>query len=512
MTQHSLYRLPDDITPCKYDLKLTPNFNLFTFKGHVSIDINVRASTNRITLNSADLSISSVSLVTEIGSSIPTTNIDFDREAETVSFLFSQEIPAGRSVLHIGFSGDLNDQLRGFYRCKYVGLDGEDKYLGATQFEATDARRAFPCWDEPAAKASFEVTLEIPSAMVAISNTTVVEETIVDSYTKLVRFYETPKMSTYLLAFIVGELGSVSRRTSNGTLVSVWTTPGKETQGQFALETAAKLLEYFNSYFGIPYPLEKLDHIALPDFAAGAMENWGAITYREIALLFDPENSAANTRQRIAEIVSHEMAHMWFGDLVTMEWWDDLWLNESFASWMGNKAVADLYPEWDMWTQFVYQDTNGGLNLDALQHSHPIEVEVSNPAEIAELFDAISYNKGGAVLRMLEGFLGEDIFRQGIHHYLKKNQYGNARTEDLWKSLEQVSGKPVTEIMNTWVKQAGYPFIQVETSTHNTGVVISLSQQRFLYDLLMPDSVKTPALWQVPVTVSSRDTKASALM
>ncbi|MCZ6867497.1 MAG: M1 family metallopeptidase [Chloroflexi bacterium] len=514
MTTSSPYRLPTNVRPQTYNLTLTPDFSRFTFNGEASIKVQVMEATARIVLNAAELQISSAEAVHENGSAFPVKEIATDEKAETVSFTFAQELPVGNATLNIRFTGTLNDQLRGFYRCKYTTLDEDERYLAATQFEATDARRAFPCWDEPAAKASFQVTLEIPSAMTAISNTPVEEETPLSGRTKSVRFAETPKMSTYLLAFVVGDMASVERKTPNGTLVRVWTTRDKEEQGHFALETAVDLLEYFNSYFGIPYPLEKLDHIALPDFAAGAMENWGAITYREIALLFDPENSAANTRQRIAEIVAHEMAHMWFGDLVTMEWWDDLWLNESFASWMGNKAVDHLYPEWDMWTQFVYQDTNGGLSLDGLKNSHPIEVAVTNPAEIGELFDAISYNKGGAVLRMLEEYLGEETFRQGIHDYLGANQYGNARTEDLWASLEKASGKPVTAIMNTWIKQTGYPVLQADTARRGADVTVSLSQRRFLYDLLLGDGETEATKWQIPVSISSADSsiKKSVLM
>jgi puromycin-sensitive aminopeptidase len=296
--------------------------------------------------------------------------------------------------------------------------------------------------------------------------------------------------------------------------VRVWATRGKEEQGRFAVENAARLLAYFNDYFGIPYPLDKLDHIAVPDFAAGAMENWGAITYRETALLYDPENSSASTRQRIMEVVSHEMAHMWFGDLVTMEWWDDLWLNESFASWMGDKAVDHQYPEWNMWTQFVSQDTNSGLSLDGLRNSHPIEARVEDPAQIRELFDAISYSKGGAVLRMLEDFLGADTFQRGLHGYLSANQYGNARTEDLWKALEEASGQPVTSIMDTWVKQMGYPVLQAETHVHGSELHVGLSQQRFLYDHLLEQGEEDQTLWQVPVSLikAGSSEKVSALM
>ncbi len=512
MTATPSYRLPSNIAPRRYRLELTPDLDRFTFSGRVSIDVEVREPTPRALLNAAELNVTGAKAILQDGCVMEAWEIDLDEEAETVSLGFDGNLPAGAATLDVRFTGTLNDQLRGFYRCLYVTPEGEEAHLAVTQFEATDARRAFPCWDDPDVKASFQVTLEIPSNMTGISNTPVEEETARGD-AKLVRFAETPRMSTYLLAFLVGDMASVEREAPDGTMVRVWTTRGKEGQGRFALDTAVDLLGYFNDYFGIPYPLEKLDHIALPDFAAGAMENWGAVTYREVALLFDPQSSAASARQRIAEIIAHEMAHMWFGDLVTMEWWDDLWLNESFASWMGNKAVDALYPQWDMWTQFVYQDTNGGLSLDGLKNSHPIEVEVTNPAEIGELFDAISYNKGGAVLRMLEDFLGEETFRRGVNAYLTANQYGNARTEDLWASLEEASGKPVTAIMNTWIKQTGYPALNAATSSHDGRVILSLSQRRFLYDLLLGDDQPEPVRWQVPVSVAQAGgSKTSVLM
>ena len=513
MTESSAYRLPTNVRPTAYRLTLTPDLENFEFTGQASIDLDVAEPTARVLLNAAELQITAAKVTDEYGVTIPASGILLDEKRERASLTFPRAIPRGAATLSMEFTGILNDQLRGFYRCRYADADGSERNMAATQFEATDARRAFPCWDEPAAKATFQLTLRIPSELTAVSNTMPESESIADDGTKEVRFGETPKMSTYLLAFVVGDLAAVEARTPNGTLVRVWATRGKEEQGRFALDTAVDLLAYLDFYFGIPYPLEKLDHIALPDFAAGAMENWGAITYREIALLFDAANSAANTRQRIAEIVAHEMAHMWFGDLVTMEWWDDLWLNESFASWMGNKAVDHIRPEWDMWTQFVFQDTNGGLSLDGLKNSHPIEMQVTNPAEIGELFDAISYNKGGAVLRMLEDFLGEEAFRQGIHHYLKSHQYGNARTEDLWASLDEVSGKPITDIMNTWIKQAGYPVLTVAEST-NGGFALSLSQSRFLYDRLMSPEDADDSRWQVPVSIRQEgaESKATALM
>ena len=516
MTQSSPYRLPSNVRPTAYRLTLTPDLENFTFTGQASIDLQVSESTGRVLLNAAELEITAAHITDGYGGALPASGILLDEERERASLTFPREIATGRATLSLEFTGILNDQLRGFYRCRYTDTDGADRNMAATQFEATDARRAFPCWDEPAAKATFQLNLRIPSELTAVSNTLPDAERPAENGTKEVRFAPTPRMSTYLLAFIVGDLAAVEERAPNGTLVRIWATRGKEEQGRFALETAVDLLGYLDFYFGIPYPLEKLDHLALPDFAAGAMENWGAITYREIALLFDPDNSAANTRQRIAEIIAHEMAHMWFGDLVTMEWWDDLWLNESFASWMGNKAVDHIRPEWDMWTQFVYQDTNGGLSLDGLKNSHPIEMQVANPAEIGELFDAISYNKGGAVLRMLEDFLGAETFRQGIHHYLKSHQYGNARTEDLWSSLEYISGKPITAIMNTWVKQAGYPIIEVEQSisAYSGGPVMTLSQSRFLYDRLLSPDDDDGSRWQAPVSIqrAGAQSKTTALM
>ena len=514
MTSPTATRLPTNVRPVKYRLTLTPNLSEFTFQGEETVELQVVEPTSQIKVNAAELQVSSAQVTFADGTILPATEIAVDEASETVTLSFGQPLPVGSANLNVHFTGILNDQLRGFYRSQYVDSQGQTHFLATTQFEATDARRAFPCWDEPAIKATYDVTLVIPADLVAISNTLVISETPQGAGAKAVRFAESPRMSTYLLAFMVGNFASVEQRHPSGTLVRVWTTQGKEQQGRFALENAVNLLTYFNDYFGIPYPLEKLDHLAIPDFAAGAMENWGAITYRETALLYDPDNSAAVTRQRVLEVVAHEMAHMWFGDLVTMEWWNDLWLNESFASWMGDKAVDHLYPEWQMWTQFVSHDTNAGLSLDGLKNSHPIEQEVKDPAEIRELFDAISYSKGGATLRMLEHFLGAETFRRGLHDYLSAHQYGNARTEDLWAALEKASGQPVTAVMNTWVKQTGYPLLQVETHRQGPEVNVHLSQRRFLYDHLLDEGARDPTLWQVPVSIvgAGASQEASLLM
>jgi len=497
------YVLPQTVRPTKYALKMQPNMEEFTFTGEESISIEVIQATSDIVLNATELEVQSAALA--IGGVTSDANkISYNSAKETVTLGFGQQINPGTGSLTLAFTGVLNDKLRGFYRSQYTREDGKEMALATTQFEATDARRAFPCWDEPAHMASFDLTWVIPSDLVAVSNNPVIEESAAGPGLKSLRFAETPVMSTYLLAFMIGDLASIESQytgASGSTKVAVWTTRGKEEQGRFALDTSVKMLSFFNDYFGIPYPLDKLDHIAIPDFAAGAMENWGAITYRETALLVDPENSSAGTRQRVAEVVAHEMAHMWFGDLVTMQWWDDLWLNESFASWMGNKAVDWAFPEWQMWTQFVNMDANRALSLDGLKNSHPIEQEVNDPAEIGQLFDAISYSKGASVIRMLEQFLGPDTFQKGLQVYISNNQYSNAKTEDLWSALETASGQPVTSIMDSWTKQMGYPVLQVETSGSLEKPELVLTQERFVYDRLLGGSDANPEVWRVPIRV-----------
>ena len=501
MTSSNEWKLPTKVRPTLYTLTLEPDLESFTFAGSETIAIEVDEPASLIAMNSAEIAIQSASLSLSNGSEIHPESITFDEEKETVTLAFSETVPVGAAELSIEFTGELNDKLRGFYRSTYTDVDGNQRWMATTQFEATDARRAFPCWDEPAVKAAFDITLVVPQELEAISNTEPVSITNTDDGKKVIHYAETPVMSTYLLAFIVGDLACVQDRTRDGVLMRVWATRGNEDKGQYALETSMALLDYFHDYFGVPYPLSKLDHIAIPDFAAGAMENWGAITYREVALLVDPVESSAGTREIVAAIISHEMAHQWFGDLVTMEWWDDLWLNESFASWMGDKAVDYLHPEWEMWTQFLTHDTSSALNLDGLRNSHPIEQPVNNPAEIGELFDAISYSKGGSVLRMLEHYLGEDDFREGLRIYIQRHQYANARTRDLWNSLGEASGQPVAEIMDSWTSQTGYPVLEASVNRSGDSIEVGLSQSRFLYDeILGGDEEPDDTVWKVPVT------------
>ena len=501
MAKSNAVSLPADVRPVEYRLTLEPDLSTFTFEGAETVTIEVLSPTSRLVLNCVEIAVQSCRVTREGGIDLAAADIEYDAPEETVTFIFGSELEPGPADLHIKFTGELNDKLRGFYRSQYKGMDGEERYLATTQLEATDARRAFPCWDEPGLKAVFDVTLVVPSDLTAISNMPVASDMEVRPGVRAVRYDKTPIVSTYLLAFIVGDLDSIEHRDAGGTLHRVWTTRGKVEQGRFALETSVRLLEYLNDYFGIPYPLPKLDHIAIPDFAAGAMENWGAVTYRETALLVDPDNSSAGTRERVASVVAHEMAHMWFGDLVTMAWWNDLWLNESFASWMGNKAVDHLYPEWDMWTQFVTDDTNRGLSLDGLKSSHPVEQEVSSAAEIGQLFDEISYSKGGAILRMLEQYLGGESFRSGLNLYLRRHEYGNAKTTDLWEALGEASGKPVPEMMHAWVNQTGHPVLDVEVARKDASIDVTLSQKRFLYEHVVEPSDDDGTLWHVPVGV-----------
>ena len=492
--------LPTSVRPIRYRLALEPDLEEFTFKGSESIDVEVVEPTSEVALNCVEIDVLSCSLTGPDGEATAPIETVLDEAVETVTFRFDSPVPAGEARLDIEFTGELNDKLRGFYRSHYTDADGVQRYMATTQFEPTDARRAFPCWDEPAVKATFEVTLELPSDLVAVSNMPVSDEAEPRPGMKRVSFEETPVMSTYLLAFVIGDLAAIEQEADGGTIVRIWATRGKEEQGRFALDTSVRLLAYMNDYFGIPYPLPKLDHLAVPDFAAGAMENWGAITYRETALLVDPENSSAGTRQIVAAIVAHEMAHMWFGDLVTMAWWNDLWLNESFASWMGDKAVDSLFPEWEMWTQFLTADTSRALSLDGLKSSHPIEQEVGNPSEIGQLFDAISYSKGASIIRMLDDFLGEDVFRRGLREYLRQHEYANARTSDLWDALGEASGRPVTAIMETWVAQTGYPVIDVAVDRRDDEIDLTFAQSRFTYEHILGGKSRDRTVWRVPVS------------
>ena len=493
--------LPDDVHPRGYRLTLTPDFETFVFNGAVEIEVAVQRTTRQIVLHSAELTIQTVAFTQDDVIRRP-EQIQIDEGRETVTFRFAEDLREGPAVLRISYVGNLNDRMCGFYRSEAL-VGSQKRSLAVTQFEATDARRAFPCWDEPAVKATFEVCLVIPQDRRAISNMPAVEEVPAEEGKTRVRFAETPVMSTYLLAFVVGDFDFLEACTEKGVQVRVYTPVGRKEQGLFALEVAVRALSFFEDYFRVPYPLPKMDLIAIPDFAAGAMENWGAVTYRETAILVDPEHSSAATRQRVAMVVAHELAHQWFGNLVTMQWWTHLWLNEGFASYLQYLAVDHLFPEWDVWTQFVFNEYGRALRLDCLVHSHPIEVEVKDPSEISEIFDAISYSKGAAVIRMLAALLGGEALRKGLHLYLTRHAFANATTEDLWRAFAEASGKPVKEVMDTWTRQTGYPVVFLEAGVDEAASP-RLRQSRFLAGRSSGRDESEQGLgWWVPVTVQT---------
>ncbi len=506
MAPKNPYLLPAEVLPTHYEIELKPNLADFTFQGSERIAVTIRKPVTRITLHAMDLKIRKAQVrinarPARASETLDAQRIQANQKHESITLDFGRKLPKGPAELFFEFTGELNDKMHGFYRTSYL-VDGEKRWGAATQFEATDARRAFPCWDEPARKATFGVTLTVPEHMTALSNMPVRQETRSEPGWKTVAYEKTPRMSTYLLAVVVAELEFLEDRDRHGVPIRVYTSPGKREQGRFALGQACHTLAYFADWFGIPYAFPKLDMVSLPDFAAGAMENWGLVTYRETALLVDPQQSAESARQRVAEVVDHELAHQWFGNYTTMNWWTDLWLNEGFASYMGPKATDHRFPEWDTWTQFVADEFLAALHQDSLRNTHPVEVPVKNPHEIREVFDAISYSKGSVVNRMAEHYLGEKDFRGGLHNYLRKHAFANAATDDLWKALEKESGKPVRAIMKAYTRQPGYPVILAKLGAKekqsNGTLTLELEQNRFFADGRR-DAEKL--LWQIPLGV-----------
>jgi puromycin-sensitive aminopeptidase len=496
MTNTTFRHLLDQVKPSRYQLDLQVDLAAFTFEVQQIIDFELAKPSSVLTFHAAGLKVTNITL--QAGDKqLEPTGTDLDAAAQLISFTFAEEIPAGQAQLALAVTSPLSENLHGFYRSRYE-LEGQTHWLATTQFEAISAREAFVCIDEPAAKAVFETTITAASAYQILSNTEAVD-TRTSGALKTVKFAPTPKMSTYLVAFVVGDLKVVESQTADQVAVRVYTTPGKQQWAEFALEVATQTLDFYCDYFGTPYPLSKLDMVAIPDFDAGAMENWGLVTYRESAVLIDPEHSTLQNRQWVAQVVVHELGHQWFGNLVTMEWWTDLWLNEGFARWTESLATNHIFPEWQMWTQFVTSAHASARELDSLANTHPIEVPIHNPAEIDEIFDAISYDKGASIIRMLEAYLGAETFQKGIQHYLHQHAYGNTVTNDLWLALEQISGKPVAQLMNAWTSQGGYPIVTITPD----GDSLKLSQQRFFADPAV--STDTTTLWPIPFSVLSAE-------
>ena len=477
-----------DTVPINYNLTFEPDLKKFVFAGTEIITVSCKKLTNQIIMHCAELKIKSC--IVQSGNTVISSTPKTNEKKEELSIKLGKKIK-GVITISLEFQGILNDRLLGFYRSKYE-QNGKTKYLATTQFEAADARRAFPCWDEPESKATFEISIIADNQYSAISNMPVESKKKIKTKT-LYTFQKTPLVSTYLIYLGVGEFEYLTGKAGK-IQIRVVTTKGNTSKGKFSLELGKKLLTSYEKYFGIKFPLPKLDLIAVPDFAAGAMENWGAITFRETILLYDPKTSSTRTKQFIAEVISHEIAHMWFGNLVTMKWWNDLWLNESFATFMATKFVDKFYPEWDLWNQFVEDAMNVAMGLDSLKTTHPIDVKVNSPAEIREIFDAISYDKGGCVLRMLENYVGEPNFQKGLKNYLSDFKYKNAKGQDLWNAIGKASGMPVTSMINTWLKQPGFPVVEINQDGSN----LKLKQKRYL---LEPNKKFSKGLWSIPLSL-----------
>ncbi len=497
----SPYRLPQSVVPLRYQIRLEPDLRAFAFAGEETIEVLVREPVEDVVLNAADLQIREVMITDESGVGFPGTSI-LDPATERARLTFPETLKPGPWRLQLRFAGVLSDRLQGFYRSTVKGRTREGRgegILAVTDFEPTDARRAFPCWDEPAFKAVFQLTLVVDKALTALSNTRIVgERRVPGTGKKVVTFAPTIKMSSYLVAVVVGELEATEAVMVNGVPLRIWCVPGKKHLARIAQETAAFALRFFEEYYGMRYPGDKLDLIAIPDFASAAMENLGAIVFRETALLVDEAAATPDELQRVTDQVAHELAHMWFGDLVTMAWWNGLWLNEAFATFMQLLAVDAWRPAWERWASFGVSRA-AALQLDGLRTARPIEFEVVAPKDAEAMFDAITYEKGAAVLRMLEQYLGPDAFRTGVRKYLATHEFGNTETADLWRALDVVAPHPVRAIMDEWIFRPGHPLVTVRSDA--TRRALHFSQRRFTY---LADGALEAQRWKIPISFRVR--------
>lgn len=486
-------RLPRNVVPSRYQLELEPDLDAATFCGSVVIDVEVVEATDEIVCNAAELEITSAAVQLADGARI-TPECRLDHDSERLHLALTTDVAAGPAQIELTFSGILNDRLRGFYRSSFRDDDGTSHTIATTQFESTDARRAFPCWDEPEYKATFATTLVVDAEHLAVSNTAVLHESFPDPDRRRVSFAETMPMSTYLVAFVVGPLEVSDPTEVDGVPIRVVHRPRRGHLSAYALEVAAHGLRWFSDYYAIPYPSDKIDLVAIPDFASGAMENLGCITFREVLLLIDPQTATQPELQTAAAVINHELAHMWFGDLVTMKWWEGIWLNEAFATFMETACTDAFRPDWQVWTTFS-RGRSAAFATDALSSTRPIEYPVGNPAEAEGMFDVLTYEKGASLVRMLEQYLGAERFRDGVRHYLSTHAYANTETSDLWDALEATSGEPVREIMDSWIYQGGYPLVELIETPHG----VSVSQRHFALD----PAGSTDRRWSVPLSIRS---------
>ena len=483
------WHLPKTAAPDHYALTVAPDLEKATFTGDEAIDLHVLEPTSAIVLNSAEIAVESASV--ESAGKTQTASVAYDEKAQMATFTVPQPLSAGPARLFIKYSGILNDQLRGFYLSK-----ANNRRYAVTQLEATDARRMFPGFDEPSMKATFDLTAVIDAADHAISNGAVRSDTPGPGPGKhTIKFSTTPKMSSYLLALVIGDFECRSG-SADGIPIRVCATPDKKELTSVALESAQKVMQFYNRYFDIKYPYNKLDVIAVPDFSAGAMENTAAIFYRETDLLVDARTTSVAASKRVFQVLAHEMAHQWFGDLVTMQWWNDIWLNEGFATWMETKPMKALHPEWHTELDEV-QSNLEAMQVDALTSTRAVRAKVDTPDEINEAFDAIAYEKGGAVLRMVESFLGEELFRKGINAYLEKFKYANSTGDDFWNTMTAATGKPVDKVMSTFIDQPGVPLVSVTSKCAGATTEIEAAQERYR----TPDQQQSQTTWQIPICV-----------
>ncbi|CAF3572265.1 unnamed protein product [Rotaria sp. Silwood1] len=483
------HRLPTTIIPSHYQLYIDAGqLEQYVFQGTVDIDIQVNEIVNKIILNSVDLNITKIEYQqNNTASSIFDGSLEFNEGYEQVTIKFTQAINPGNGRLHIEFNGIINEQLHGFYRTK------DNNQIGAcTQFEPGYARRAFPCFDEPSLKAKFTISIRAPKHLTTLSNMSIKSQRNDGDHTCVYEFDTTPIMSTYLVAYVIGAYDYVETHDSNNVQIRVYTPVGKKERGLFALHTTAKILPFYAEYFGIKYPLSKVDMIAIADFGSGAMENWGLITYHETYLLVDSHNTTQETKQEVALIVAHELAHQWFGNLVTME---------CFATWIQFLAVDHVYPEYDIWTQFVSDTLATCMIPDALHNSHPIEIPIKKPTDINEIFDDITYEKGSSVIRFLHAYIGDEAFRNGLVNYLAEYAYKNTITENLWSHLSQVSKQPhLSDILSTWTKQMGYPLLNVKQEQKGNNRLLTIEQTRFLAD----GTIDNNSIWKIPINICTK--------
>lgn len=484
------YRLPRAVVPSHYALVLDPDLVKGEFEGTVDIDATVALETSTISLNALDLEIRDAWL--EIAGERVAVAHTVDAPDERLHLDPSRTLTPGPLRIHLEFAGGLNDRLRGFYRSTFVDDGGTEQVLATTQFEATDARRAFPCWDEPDFKATFAITMVVDESATVVSNALETRSAPTGDGRRRVEFATTMPISTYLIAFVVGPLSVTPAVDVAGIPLRVVARPDRAHLTPFALDVAQFCLRYFADYFDRPYPGDKVDLVAIPDFAFGAMENLGCVTFRETALLVDPDTATQPELQRVVDVIAHELAHMWFGDLVTMQWWNGIWLNEAFATFMEMKATDAYRPDWQRWTDFGLSRT-AAFDVDSLDSTRPIEFEVLSPTDAEAMFDVLTYEKGAAVVRMLEQFLGESQFRQGIRQYIQQHAYGNTETSDLWDALESASGEPVRRTMESWIFQGGYPVVAVKSLADE---VITVEQSRFGYGSSSDDG-----RWSIPLRV-----------